>query len=374
MKLVLIGIQGAGKSTQGNLLSSQLGIPYLSTGHIFREIAKEKSDTGRYIKETINAGSLIPDDKTLQIVTNYLNKPEYKKGFIIDGFPRTIAQAEHFNSQVDKVVYINLPDQDALWRIAHRDESGRADETLPAIKKRIDLFHTHTAPVVKYFEKEGKLIEVDGTQTVEGVNEAVLNGLGKEIVHNHVQEWKQKQDIVIGMVSLPGAGKSEAVNYFKSRGIPTVYFGQVPEEVKKRGLPSTEESEKAIRTELRQKFGMEALVKLNEEAIESALTEKKIVVLENMRSFQEYTYLKERFTNTKVVIVAIFASKATRYSRVKQRAERSQVSGEGRDISELIEANVGPTFGFADYMVINEGTKQDLYTQLESIYREIYFS
>lgn len=374
MKLVLIGIQGAGKSTQGNLLSGQLGIPYLSTGHIFREIAKEKTETGRYIKETINAGSLIPDDKTLEIVTDYLNKPEYKNGFIIDGFPRTIAQAKHFNKQVNKVIYLKLPDQDALWRIAHRDESERDDETLPAIKHRIELFHKHTAPVVEFFKKEGKLIEVDGSQSVEEVNEAVLNGLGKEIVHNHVQEWKQKQDIIIGMVSLPGAGKSEAVSYFKSRDIPTVYFGQVPEEVKKRGLPSNEESEKAIRNELRQKYGMEALVKLNEAAIESALSKKKIVVLENMRSFQEYTYLKEHFTNTKVVIVAIFASKATRYSRVKQRVERSQVSGESRDISELIEANVGPTFGFADYMVINEGTKQELYTQLESIYREVYFS
>lgn len=373
MKLVLIGIQGAGKSTQGNLLSSQLGIPYLSTGHIFRELAKEKTDLGRYIKETINAGSLIPDDKTLEIVTNYLNKSEYKKGFIIDGFPRTIAQAQHVKNDVDKIVYLQLEDQEALWRIAHRKDE-RDDETLPAIKKRIELFHKHTAPVVEFFEKEGKSLTVDGSQSIQEVNEAILNGLGKELVKNQVQEWKQKQDIIIGLVSLPGAGKSEAVNYFKSRDIPTVYFGQVPEEVKKRGLPSTEESEKAIRTELRQKYGMEALVKLNEEAIASALTKKKIVVLENMRSFQEYTYLKERFANTKVVIVAIFASKATRYSRVKHRAERSQVSGEGRDISELIDANVGPTFGFADYMVINEGTKQELYTQLESIYREIYFS
>ena len=74
MKLVLIGIQGSGKSTQGNLLSKQLGIPYLSTGHIFRQIAKEKTALGRYIKETINAGLLVPDEKTIEIVNNYLNK------------------------------------------------------------------------------------------------------------------------------------------------------------------------------------------------------------------------------------------------------------------------------------------------------------
>ncbi|MBI3620494.1 nucleoside monophosphate kinase, partial [Candidatus Roizmanbacteria bacterium] len=77
MKIILIGIQGAGKSTQGNLLSQQLQFPYLSTGHIFRELAKEKTTLGRYIKETLNAGFLIPDEKTIEIVESYLRRPEY---------------------------------------------------------------------------------------------------------------------------------------------------------------------------------------------------------------------------------------------------------------------------------------------------------
>ena len=83
MKLVLIGIQGSGKSTQGNLLSKQLKIPYLSTGHIFRKIAKEKTQLGRYIKEILNAGLLVPDEKTIEIVNSYLSRPEYKKGYIL---------------------------------------------------------------------------------------------------------------------------------------------------------------------------------------------------------------------------------------------------------------------------------------------------
>src|SRR3989338_3682695 len=115
MKIVLIGIVGAGKSTQGNLLSRQLGIPYLSTGHIFRRISNEKSQQGRYIKETMSAGLLIPDDKTLEIVGEYLSRPEYKKGYILDGFPRTINQAKHFVNGIDKVVYIELPDKEALF-------------------------------------------------------------------------------------------------------------------------------------------------------------------------------------------------------------------------------------------------------------------
>ena len=86
MKLVLIGIQGSGKSTQGNMLSHLFQIPYLSTGHIFREIAKEKTSLGRYMKETINAGILVPDDKTIEIVNTYLSRPEYSRGYILDGF------------------------------------------------------------------------------------------------------------------------------------------------------------------------------------------------------------------------------------------------------------------------------------------------
>ena len=80
MKIILIGIQGSGKSTQGNLLSKKLNIPYLSSGHIFREMAKEKTPIGRYIKETMNAGFLISDEKTLEIVQEYLGRDEYKNG------------------------------------------------------------------------------------------------------------------------------------------------------------------------------------------------------------------------------------------------------------------------------------------------------
>src|SRR3989344_3749008 len=143
MKIILIGIQGAGKSTQGNILSEKLGIPYLSTGHIFREMAKEKTPIGRYIKEVMNSGALIPDDKTLEIVSVYLKRPEYEKGYIMDGFPRTTVQAQAFENGIDKVVYLNVPDKEALWRLSFRDE-GRADDTLIGIRKRIELFHEVT--------------------------------------------------------------------------------------------------------------------------------------------------------------------------------------------------------------------------------------
>lgn len=168
MKLVLIGIQGAGKSTQGNMLSAELGIPYLSSGHVFREMAKEKTKLGRWLKETLNAGILIPDDTTLEIILTYLKKPEYSKGYILDGFPRTVPQAEAFGDEAEKVILIDVSDREALWRISGR-VSDREDETLLAIRKRIELFHEKTEPVIEYYRQHGKLIEVNGEQDVEGV-------------------------------------------------------------------------------------------------------------------------------------------------------------------------------------------------------------
>jgi len=176
MKIILIGIQGAGKSTQGNLLSEKLGIPYLSTGHIFREMAKEKTPAGRYIKETINAGILIPDDKTIEIVNEYLGRPEYEKGYILDGFPRTTAQVEAFKEKIDKVIYLKVSDKEALWRIAGR-EDNREDETLQAIKKRIASFHEFTEPVIDFYRKKGLLIEVDGEKDIEDIHKEILENL-----------------------------------------------------------------------------------------------------------------------------------------------------------------------------------------------------
>lgn len=178
MKIVLIGIQGAGKSTQGNLLSETLGIPYLSSGHIFREMAKEKTPTGRYVKETINAGILMPDDMTIKVINEYVSKPEYVNGYILDGFPRTVAQAKAFKNGIDYAIFLNVSDREALWRISGR-VSDREDETLQAIRKRIESFHTNTEPVIEYYRKSGKLFEIDGEQSVDKIFKHILRELRK---------------------------------------------------------------------------------------------------------------------------------------------------------------------------------------------------
>jgi len=173
MKIVLIGIQGSGKSTQGNLLSEKLGVPYLSTGHIFRELAHEKTPLGRYIKETMNSGYLIPDEKTLEIVNEYLSRPEYEKGYILDGFPRTSEQAEKFSNGINAVIYINVPDDEALRRLWLR-EDGREDSATNAILRRIAIFHKFTEPVIEYYKKKGILIEVNGEESIEDVRDKII--------------------------------------------------------------------------------------------------------------------------------------------------------------------------------------------------------
>lgn len=165
------------------MLSKRLGIPYLSTGHIFRILAREKTPLGRYVKEIMNAGYLIPDKQTLKIVSEYLNRAEYNHGYILDGFPRTLRQAQEFKNGIDKVVYLMVSDKEAMRRLNYRNGNGnseREDETPEAIKKRIELFHKFTEPVLDFYRKKGKLVEINGEQSVDKVYADILAAIQKE--------------------------------------------------------------------------------------------------------------------------------------------------------------------------------------------------
>ncbi|MDA1316431.1 MAG: nucleoside monophosphate kinase [bacterium] len=374
MKLVLIGIQGAGKSTQGNLLSRQLNIPYLSTGHIFRDIAKEKTSLGRYVKELMSSGALIPDGKVIEIVNSYLSKPGYKKGYILDGFPRTIAQAKEFINNVDQVIHIEIPDKEALWRLAYRNEK-RDDDTIIAIKKRIEMFKIHTIPVLNYYEKQDRLSTIDGTLDIKEVNQAILKSLGKQLVKNRIHVWKQKSPIILCIVGMPGSGKSEAADYFRKKGIPAVSFSDIVNStIEKSGKPHTLKNHHEVRQGLRSKHGFEAMAKLSKVKIEKALETKSLIVIQGMRSWEEYEYIMKEFPKTRVFILCLYADKAKRYKRIKKRGERSSLSGPERDLDELINTHMGPTIAYADFVVKNNYSRDDLQHKLEEVYREVYFS
>ncbi len=375
MKIVLLGIQGAGKSTQGNLLSKQLKVPYLSTGHIFREIAKEKTSLGRHIKETINAGSLVSDDETIGIVFEYLKRPEYAHGFILDGFPRTVVQAKKFKQKLTKVIYLHIDEKEALWRISLRDQEVRDDNTIQAVQKRINQFTVNTSKILEYYEKKDLLATVDAQLSVEKVNEEILKSLGQDLVDEHLTKWNPHKKTLICITGLPGSGKTEAIEFFKSKGIPEVSFSNIINYyVDEQGLEHTEAVHSKLRVEFRQKHGPACMAILSEQKIRDMLKDHAMGVIGGMYTLDEYTFVKEHFKDVLVVVLAIHTDKSIRYERSKGREYRRGLSSVERDLNQLTQLNMGNLIAFADYMVKNNFSLVEFHDKLEEVYRSIYFS
>lgn len=179
MRIIIIGIQGSGKSTQGKLLANELQVPYLSTGDVFRNLSKEDSEEGRFIQEKLRNGILIPDDTVNRIIETYLQKKEFQNGYVLDGFPRTVAQAQFFTQPIDYVLYLKLSDDVAKQRIAKRTDK-RDDETADAINRRIRLFHERTEPVIAYYKEKNKLVEIDGEPSITEISEHIKQVIAKK--------------------------------------------------------------------------------------------------------------------------------------------------------------------------------------------------
>lgn len=165
MNILVMGPQGSGKSTQAELLAKRLNLPHIETGNVYRELAKEDSELGRKIKGVLEKGGLVDDETTFEVVDKNLAK--IKGGFVLDGFPRTLTQAQRELFPIDKVIYINLSDEEAIERLLLR---GRADDKIETIKARLKLFHERTEPILDYYRKQEKLLEIDGSKSVEEVS------------------------------------------------------------------------------------------------------------------------------------------------------------------------------------------------------------
>jgi len=170
LDVLLLGVQGSGKGTQAKRLASEYDIAHLSTGDMLRQAIAEGTELGRRVKPVIEAGDLVPDDLMIELIRGRIQSPDTAGGFILDGFPRTMAQADALDSmlaEIDRplsvVLELQVPDDVAIARLRKRAaEEGRSDDTPEAIANRIDLYHRETKPLVSHYRLAGNLVGIHG--------------------------------------------------------------------------------------------------------------------------------------------------------------------------------------------------------------------
>jgi adenylate kinase len=214
--LVLLGPPGAGKGTQAQIVSAKLVLPHISSGDIFRENLKAQTDLGKMAKGYMDRGELVPDDVTIAMIRERLSRPDAQNGALLDGFPRTPAQAQaldamlvDFGGVVNGVPYIKVPEDVLVERLTGRwtcraeghvfhekfnppqkagicDFDGselyqRDDDKAETVKRRIRVYLEQTMPLINYYQDQGKLLEIDGTQSIEKVGKELLDALSAVI-------------------------------------------------------------------------------------------------------------------------------------------------------------------------------------------------
>jgi len=212
--IVLLGPPGVGKGTQAKILAEQSGLAHISSGDLFRENLKNQTELGKLAQTYMTKGELVPDDVTIAMIRERLGRPDCKAGAILDGFPRTPAQADalenmlhEFGGQVDLVPFITAADDVLIERLSGRwtcranghifneksnapKETGtcdfdgtelyqRDDDKVETVKRRIDVYLDQTSPLISYYRDHGKLVEIDGTQPIEQVTQDLLSALKK---------------------------------------------------------------------------------------------------------------------------------------------------------------------------------------------------
>jgi adenylate kinase len=204
MRIIMLGAPGAGKGTQAKMISGKYGIPHISTGDIFRSNIKNGTELGKKAKSYMDQGQLVPDELTCDLVVDRIAQDDAKNGYVLDGFPRTIPQAEALKNalkargeSVDFAIDVDVPDENIINRMAGRractscgatyhivynppkqegicDACGsklvlRDDDKPETVKKRLTVYHNQTQPLIEFYQKEGVLVHVDGTQEIDTI-------------------------------------------------------------------------------------------------------------------------------------------------------------------------------------------------------------
>ena len=213
MKVIMLGAPGAGKGTQAKKIAEKYEIPHISTGDIFRANIKNGTELGNKAKSYMDQGHLVPDELTCDLVVDRIKQADCKNGYVLDGFPRTIPQAEALTNalnargeKIDYAVNVEVPDENIVNRMSGRraclacgatyhveynapkaegfcDSCGkdlvlRDDDKPETVKKRLDVYHAQTQPLIEYYQAAGALVEVDGTQDINVVFDDIVKILG----------------------------------------------------------------------------------------------------------------------------------------------------------------------------------------------------
>jgi adenylate kinase len=185
LNVLLLGIQGSGKGTQAKRIASEYGIPHIATGDMLREAVAAGSPLGREVEGYLTRGELVPDETVIELIRERLSQPDAAGGFVLDGFPRTMAQSDALDEMLREigrplsvVFELQVTDDVARERMAKRAvEEGRRDDTPEVIDRRIELYHQETEPIVQHYRLLGNLVGIHGTGTMDQVFKEIQDAL-----------------------------------------------------------------------------------------------------------------------------------------------------------------------------------------------------
>jgi adenylate kinase len=185
LNVLILGPQGSGKGTQAKRISTEYGVPHVATGEMFRAAIERGTPLGRQVQPILAAGSLVPDELTIGLIRERLSEDDAGAGFVLDGFPRNAVQAEALDELLDElgrpldiVLELQVPDELCLDRLLRRaEEEGRTDDAPEVIRRRLDIYHRETAPLVGHYLPSGKVVGIHGDRPVDEVWAQVQDAL-----------------------------------------------------------------------------------------------------------------------------------------------------------------------------------------------------